>query len=146
MVAFGFEHAATQGIVSALTRSLPSASAEVLARAAGDTLGATVAELDQLQRADLGVGSRGVPVEEVQDGPAVRARLRPGDVILALSHRHVHNAAELASAARKLPGGRPVPALVQRRGEATPFLALRAGARGCADRRRGGLGRSAGLA
>jgi serine protease Do len=88
-------------------------------------LGMQLRDLTPAQKKQLGV-NQGVLVEKVAEGPATRAGIRPGDVILQLQGRPVRSVAELAAIAQQLPRHKPVPVLV-RRGAAALFLALRLG-------------------
>jgi len=86
-------------------------------------LGMQLKDLLPAQRKQLGV-SQGVLVEKVAEGPALKAGVRPGDVILQVQGRPMRSAAELRDLAPQLPRNKPVPVLV-RRGAAALFLALR---------------------
>ncbi|HWR88440.1 MAG TPA: PDZ domain-containing protein, partial [Acidiferrobacterales bacterium] len=86
-------------------------------------LGMQLKDLTPAQRKQLGV-SQGVLVEKVAEGPALKAGVRPGDVILQVQGRPMRSAAELRDLAPQLPRNKPVPVLV-RRGAAALFLALR---------------------
>ena len=80
-------------------------------------------DLTPAQRKQLGV-SQGVLVERVVEGPAHKAGVRPGDVILQMQGRPIRSAVELHELAPQLSRHKPVPVLV-RRGAAALFLALR---------------------
>ena len=86
-------------------------------------LGMQLKDLTPAQRKQLGV-SQGVLVERVVEGPALKAGIRPGDVILQVQGRPMRSVAELRDLAPQLPRNKPVPVLV-RRGAAALFLALR---------------------
>jgi len=86
-------------------------------------LGMQLKDLTPAQRKQLGV-SQGVLVERVDEGPAHKAGVRPGDVIQQVQGRPMRSAAELRDLAPQLPRKKPVPVLV-RRGAAALFLALR---------------------
>jgi serine protease Do len=86
-------------------------------------LGMQLKDLTPAQRKQLGV-SQGVLVEKVAEGPALKAGVRPGDVILQVQGRPMRSAAELRELVPQLPRNKPVPVLV-RRGAAALFLALR---------------------
>jgi serine protease Do len=87
-------------------------------------LGLSVADLTQEQRSELEVESYGVFVQEVQEGPAFRAGVRQGDVLLMINNTRVRDAAHFKDLAAQLPAGKSVPVLVQRRGNPL-VLALR---------------------
>lgn len=86
-------------------------------------LGMQLRDLTAGQRQQLGV-RQGVLVEKLAEGPARRAGIRPGDVILQIQGRPVRNTVELGELVPKLPHNKPMPVLV-RRGAAAVFLALR---------------------
>jgi len=86
-------------------------------------LGMQLKDLTPAQRKQLGV-SQGVLVERVVEGPAHKAGVRPGDVILQMQGRPIRSAVELHELAPQLSRHKPVPVLV-RRGAAALFLALR---------------------
>jgi serine protease Do len=88
-------------------------------------LGMQLRDLTVAQKKQLGV-SQGVLVDQIAEGPAYRAGIRPGDVILQIHGRAVRSSTELADLVHKLPHNKPVPVLV-RRGAAALFLALRIG-------------------
>lgn len=89
----------------------------------GGRLKLAVADLDPAQRQQLGVPEGGVLVLAVGEGPAARAGLARGDVILRVGDGEVKDLAHFKSLVSKLPAGRAVPLLVQRRGNPL-FLAL----------------------
>ena len=93
------------------------------AQAKGGRLKLAVVDLDPAQRQQLDVPKGGVLVMAVGDGPAARAGLARGDVILRLGNSAVKDVADFKALVDKLPAGRAVPLLVQRRGNPL-FLAL----------------------
>jgi serine protease Do len=86
-------------------------------------LGMQLKDLTPAQKKQIGV-TAGVLVDKVADGPALKAGIRPGDVILQIQGRPVRSAAELRELIAQLPRNKPLPVLV-RRGAAALFLALR---------------------
>ncbi|MCL4792870.1 MAG: PDZ domain-containing protein, partial [Gammaproteobacteria bacterium] len=78
------------------------------------------------QREESGVESGGALVLRVADGPAARAGLRRGDILLSLDSRRIDSPEQLAGLVNKLPKSQPVPLLVQR-DEARVFLPLTIG-------------------
>ena len=86
------------------------------------SLGLGLTELTAAQKAELKING-GVLVEDV-DGPAARAGLRPGDVILSLGNSQVANVRQFEAALAKSEKGRPVNLLV-RRGDAAQYVLIR---------------------
>jgi serine protease Do len=87
------------------------------------SLGLELRDLAPAQRKGAGVDQGGALVVRVLPGPAERAGVREGDVLLRLNQEVVKDAAHAAELAGKLPPGKPVPVQVQRDG-APLFLAL----------------------
>jgi serine protease Do len=86
-------------------------------------LNVQVAALTPEQREQAGIESGGVLVVGVSAGPAARAGVNRGDIILQVGNQPVASPQDLASLAGKLPKGEPVPLLVQRE-QARLFLPL----------------------
>jgi serine protease Do len=82
-----------------------------------------VVALTPEQREASGVETGGVLVVSVADGPAARAGLSEGDIILQLGGNPVESPGQLAGLTKKLPKGQPIPLLVQR-DEVRLFLPL----------------------
>ncbi len=86
-------------------------------------LNVQVAVLTAEQREQAGIETGGVLVVGVAAGPAARAGVNTGDIILQVGDELVGSPQELAGLARNLPKGKPVPLLIQRN-EARLFLPL----------------------
>jgi serine protease Do len=84
--------------------------------------GLTVTDTTEAQRKELRIRG-GVRVDAVE-GPAARAGLREGDVIVAFDNQEVTDAKQFATLVKKAEGSRPVP-LVVNRGGSTNLLVLR---------------------
>ncbi len=87
-------------------------------------LGISISDLTDEQRESLEVRDQGVVVTEVEQGPAQRAGVRSGDVILMLNNEKVTSAEQFEELAGSLPAGKAVSILVQRQGNPI-FLALK---------------------
>jgi serine protease Do len=86
-------------------------------------LGMSVSDLDEANRANLGVDT-GVRVDQVIGEPARRSGLAAGDVITQLDNTAITSVAQFQQLAAELEQGRTVAVLVQRDGSAR-FLALK---------------------
>ena len=84
-------------------------------------LGIEVAEPTLDERRRWGLSERGVLITEVRNGPAHRAGLRPGDLILAVDGVDVSDARELLELTKRLPHEEEVSILAQRHGELIAF-------------------------
>ncbi|HEC18097.1 MAG TPA: DegQ family serine endoprotease [Gammaproteobacteria bacterium] len=87
-------------------------------------LNITVMDLTDSQREKLEIKEGGVIVQKIKAGPARRAGVRRGDVILMINNIEVKDAKQFAEITADLPAGKSVPLLVQRRGGPV-FLALK---------------------
>jgi serine protease Do len=92
--------------------------------ASAAALGLTVSELSAVQKRELRQNS-GVLVDEAQ-GPAARAGLRVGDIILSVANVQIASTQEFEATLAKLEKGRPVNVLV-RRGEWAQYVVIRPG-------------------
>lgn len=86
-------------------------------------LGMVAVPLTPDQRRDAQVVSGGVLISDVADGPALRAGVRAGDVLLQINSQQVDSVQRLSEVVSRLTPGASVPLLVQRRG-APLFLSL----------------------
>jgi serine protease Do len=86
-------------------------------------LGLVVDDLSEEDKQRLGLPG-GVIVNEVEEGPAAKAGVRGGDVILGLDGDDVNTVDDFRRIAGKLDTGRSTPILI-RRGERSLFLALK---------------------
>jgi serine protease Do len=86
------------------------------------SLGLGLSDLSPAQKRELKIVG-GVIVDDV-DGPAARAGLRPGDVILSVSNVQVTSVAQFAAIVAKQEKGRPLNVLV-RRGEWAQYAIIR---------------------
>lgn len=108
--------------IEALPEKLAKASPTVMGIHKTGDLNIDVANLDAKQQHKL--GDRGVEVREVGPGPAAKAGVRPGDVLLRLGDHDITNAAELSKLVNEIPRDKPEPLLLQRHGS-NLFLALK---------------------
>jgi serine protease Do len=90
--------------------------------AAKSALGVAVSDLTDAQKRELRVRG-GVRVDAVE-GPAARAGLREGDVILSIDNTEVTDSKQFAQIAAKVEKSRAVSVLV-RRGEWVNYLVIR---------------------
>ena len=87
-------------------------------------LGIAVRDMTDEERATVDVAEQGVFVSRVSTGPAERAGIRTGDLILMLNNQKVANSDDFERLAAELPQGKAVSVLVQRQGNPI-FLALK---------------------
>lgn len=95
-------------------------------RFVAENLSIEVAEIRPEQRDKLEVKKGGVAVMKVEQGPAMTAGIRPGDVILSINNVDVNDAHHFVEITKDLPTNKPVPVLIQRAGQ-SQFLALKLG-------------------
>lgn len=86
------------------------------------SLGLSVGNLTSEQRMQYSV-PYGVLVDGIENGPALRAGIEPGDVILQIGKHKIMNVDSFKKTVKALPKGHPVPVLVHRGANAL-FLAL----------------------
>jgi serine protease Do len=86
-------------------------------------LAIAVSDLNPEQKQGL-EGKGGVLVEAIESGPASRAGVRRGDIILRLNNVEIDSVEQFKKLVAELPAGKAVPVLVQRRGSPI-FLALK---------------------
>ena len=87
-----------------------------------NALGMIVGDLSDAQKSELRVAG-GVVIESV-DGPAARADLRPGDIILQVNNTEVRDAKQFNAIVAKLDTKRAAAVLVQR-GGASQFVSIK---------------------
>lgn len=81
-------------------------------------LGVAVADLGQAQIDSLESGRKGgVVVQRVKEGPAQKAGVRSGDILLSLNGKTIENVAQFKRLVADLPTGKALPLLVQRRSD-----------------------------
>ncbi|MDY0049494.1 MAG: PDZ domain-containing protein, partial [Halothiobacillaceae bacterium] len=94
-----------------------------LAGSGQSVLGMNVTGLDAPTRKELKIEG-GLRVTQLNDGPAARAGIRPGDVLLEINGEKLTKPSDLEKAAKALPKNKPVAVRLLRDG-APMFLALR---------------------
>ena len=104
--------------------SLRAAAPDKPGTASADKLGITVADMTEEQRKENDAPEHGVLVTEVRDGPAKRAGVRAGDLVLMLDNSKVTDTETFKRLASELPEDKAVSILVQRQGNPI-FLALK---------------------
>ncbi len=87
-------------------------------------MGLIVTELSEELRDRLEIAKNGVIVQEAKTGAALDAGIQTGDVILRIQNNVVRGVAEFDKMVKKLPTGRSIAVLIQRRGSPV-FLALK---------------------
>ena len=87
-------------------------------------IGLIVEDLSDEDRDQLGVGKSGVFVAKVEKGPAERAGIRVGDILLMVDNKEVENSVKLRELLDGIEPGRSVAALIQRN-EGRIFVAVR---------------------
>jgi len=83
-----------------------------------------VSDLTKEQQEGMDLEGKGVVVAEIKRGPASKAGVRKGDVIVMINNKEIENVSQFKELIDKIPVGKSVPMLVQRRGGPV-FLALK---------------------
>jgi serine protease Do len=94
--------------------------------AKANSLGLSVKDLSTEERQEYDAPEHGVLVTQVDEGPAQRAGIRGGDLVIMLNNRKVKSAEHFQEIAGDLDAGKSVSVLVQRQGNPI-FLALKPG-------------------
>lgn len=89
-----------------------------------NALNITVKDLTEQQKKELQIEDHGVLVETVAEGPAQKAGIRRGDVILLINNIKVKDAGHFNKMVEELPRDKSIPILIQRRGGPI-FIALK---------------------
>ena len=87
-------------------------------------LGINVADITAEQRESLENIKNGVLVQDVESGIAADAGIQSGDVVLRIQNNVIRNVSDFDKIVKKLPVGKSVAVLIQRRGSPV-FLALK---------------------
>lgn len=87
------------------------------------SLNVALRPLTSSERSDMGLGNRGLLVEEVGEGAVAQAGIRPGDILLRIGPQPLSTVQQFEEAVDTLPSGRPV-AVQVRRGDSTLFVSL----------------------
>lgn len=91
---------------------------------ATNALNMSVTDLNDQQRQELQIDDQGVLVDSVTEGPAQKAGIRAGDVLLLLNNIKITSAKQFDQVVKSLPKNKSIPVLIQRRG-GPMFLALK---------------------
>jgi len=83
-----------------------------------------VKDLTEEQRRELDIKDHGVIVSQISSGPAYKAGIRNGDVVLLINNIKIKNVKHFNDLVDQLPRDKSVPILIQRRGGPI-FLALK---------------------
>jgi serine protease Do len=103
---------------------LKLAAAEPEDVATEQRLNIQVKDLTQKQREDLELEQQGITVSKVGDGPAKKAGIRKGDIILEINNQKIKDGKHFMELASSLPAGKSVPVLIHRQGSPI-FLAIK---------------------
>jgi serine protease Do len=89
-----------------------------------NALGISVKNPTDQQKSELEIEDHGVIVDAVAEGPAQKAGVRKGDVILLINNIKVQDAGHFEKLVNELPRDKSIPLLLQRRGSPV-FIALK---------------------
>lgn len=89
-----------------------------------NSLNVIVKDLSKEQKKELEINDHGILVEEIHAGPAQKAGIRQGDVILLINNIKIKDVSHFNELIKGLPKGRSIPVLIQRQGGPI-FLALK---------------------
>lgn len=89
-----------------------------------NALNVIVKDLTKEQKEEIEIDDHGVLVQEVNSGPAQKAGIRQGDIILLINNIKISDASHFNELVKDLPKGRSIPVLIQRQGGPI-FLALK---------------------
>ena len=89
-----------------------------------NALNITVKDLAEGQKKELEIEDHGVLVESVAEGPAQKAGVRRGDIILLINNIKVKDTSHFNKMVEELPKDKSIPILIQRRGGPI-FIALK---------------------
>ena len=83
----------------------------------------TVQELDPDLRAQIpALADGGVQIDQLRDGPAMRAGLASGDVIISLNHQQIRSVSDFDRIVESLPTNAFVPVRIVRDGRGTTLV------------------------
>jgi serine protease Do len=89
-----------------------------------NSLHVLVEDLTEEQRKQLDIKDHGVIVSQISSGPAYKAGVRNGDIVLLINNIKIKNAKHFEELINQLPKNKSIPVLIQRRGGPI-FLALK---------------------
>ncbi len=89
-----------------------------------NSLNVIAKDLTKEQIEEFDIDNNGVLVEDIFAGPAQKAGIRKGDVILLINNIKINNVSHFNKLIKDLPKGRSIPVLIQRQGGPI-FLALK---------------------
>ncbi len=110
-------------VVGTLKDDERQASRNAAGNAGKAVLNVSVQPLTDAQRKRLDIASGGVLIAQVSAGPAARAGIQPGDVVLKVAGKAVNDPEQFVTLVRELPRGKPVAFLI-RREQGNLFLAV----------------------